>query len=419
MTRKKRTFQPWPNVVELVLGSEPGADWFAKIDGDNIPRDLLELVRQAPQRPEWTNPVWAEILDLLAEHGLHDFEGTWEVDDFATRLFDLVADDLGRTHSSHVEGDPNPCIADGVFETVLAASLLNPSRQHTFEIDFHYPRYATVCQWTTPLAIVDLHLGGPNQISLKHSKTDPAVTVFSGVVNAAMPSGAALRAQRVLDEFLGALRAVGMCTFTVADIGSNTPVASVRLTDAWRCGNSPQPIPHYTQRTYGTMFIVPTEISDLERKRLEGGEGEYDRVLARHLRMLRKVLCGADPRASELRNACRIAVNADISDDPGVAILLAFGVLEGVLLSNRQDESTGRLIEAITHSLGRNFEEKKSLRKAVAHLYGVRSKFAHSGQVEGNAADRETVMSLMYRVLVREIDQLPEVNPSEASSTCT
>jgi len=118
-----------------------------------------------------------------------------------------------------------------------------------------------------------------------------------------------------------------------------------------------------------------------------------------------------------LRNACRLAVNAEDSNDFGIAVTLAFGALEGLLLSsNEKQETLGRLSEAVAHTLGGTVEERDALRKRVKSLYSIRSIFVHTGQVQGRDKDREEALDLMYRILAREMDHLPDINPKSIES---
>lgn len=93
---------------------------------------------------------------------------------------------------------------------------------------------------------------------------------------------------------------------------------------------------------------VPGDLSDIERAAL--GEHRVLDAIDRHLRLVRKVMTAAGDRADAVRAACRTAMAAVSTRDYGLAVTLAFSVVEGLLLeADHKDNVLARLTEAVAH----------------------------------------------------------------------
>lgn len=166
---------------------------------------------------------------------------------------------------------------------------------------------------------------------------------------------------------------------------------------------------HFTPAAHGVLcnlvVEVPRDLSELDRNALSAGNVTV--ALARHLRLLGKVLNRAGERADVVRNACRRAALAVGSADIGLSVTLAFSVIEGLLLDqDERDTVVGRLSEAVAHALGTSVDERKKLRAATKDLYRLRSSFIHTGRIPQAARGHRHAMELMLAVLRRELDQL-------------
>lgn len=247
---------------------------------------------------------------------------------------------------------------------------------------------------------------------------------LTGITLASTEESAVIRVERIVDELLGALRALKLLAFVEGRDSLQSLIAQglfqlkhgVPLVE-WQSGAiAATPLATvYTERLRACRLQIPTDLSDTERVSIE--KGEISDGLARRFRLLTRVLAGSEPRAAIVRNACRLAINAEHSLEFGVTVTLAFSCLEGLLLPHKDiGDKVASLKEAVAHLIGGSFEEKELLRKTVKNLYDLRSIFAHTGRAAETGYGRTQVLSLMYRVLRKEIEQLPDV-PSGASGT--
>lgn len=339
-----------------------------------------------------TSAVVADIANaILAELGpSHGFQGSWEILSYCLdRLQDIQEED--------------PDYEVDAARAAIADHLPTPKREYSFEVS--YPTSASLA--------MEWELGGPHSLAVSVAPREnkaPLLTLV-GSVKAATREGAILNSERIIDAVLGAMRTIGIARF----IDSRSPVA--KRPDILITSISPKrgqddfrspAAALYGDRLASIFFGLPVDLSDLEKAVL--GSGDAAQALARHRRSLAKVLAGTSQRAQEVRNACRLAINAEHSLDFGVLVTLAFSCLEGLLLQSHVTESVlARLAEAVAHSLGGSVEEKDELRKLVKKLYDVRSQFVHTGMAGEAAGARDRALRLMYRVLGREVEALPDI----------
>jgi hypothetical protein len=387
---------PSPHLVDLVGRLFEAAS--QGIDGQ-LERDTAFIGRYAGEQRLASATVQQLADEVLAELGPdHGFQGSWEVVTYCIdRLLDIQ------------DSDPEYDVDDSRVN--VAAQCQHPSRR--FAMDLSYPCASRLT--------FDWPLGGPHElrISVTQRKRKPSVVRVRGCVTAATVEGAVLNFERLLDAVFGAFRTVGLATFHESRSPlAKRPLAKLKAVEPRRpLDDLNVPLAAvYGDRLSGLIFRFPSDLSDLERSLLDAGQSEQ--AIARHRRALTRVLAGTDQRALELRNACRLALNAEHSLDFGVLVSLAFSCLEGLLLLRQvKEEVLARLAEAVAHSLGGPVEEKERLRKRVKKLYEVRSAFTHTGMVGETAGARQEALDLMYRVIRREFSALPEEASKAAAAS--
>jgi hypothetical protein len=117
-----------------------------------------------------------------------------------------------------------------------------------------------------------------------------------------------------------------------------------------------------------------------------------------------------------MRSACRLAALARASTDFGVAVSLAFSVVEGLLLDpDAKSDGCARLAEAATYALGTSRDHREGLRKSVKALYKHRSTFVHTGSAGEVSKARESALGLMNNVLRHEIGLLVAARQDRAA----
>jgi hypothetical protein len=367
-----------------------------------------DLLKNAAQRPDEVDPdtfllgryvgeahlagsaevseVADGILELLGKDGrAHGFQGSWEILSFCLdRLQDIQQDDP--------DYDPEAA------RTTIASRLMAPLRRFAFAIT-----YPTVSSFT-----FEWDIGGPNalRVAVAARSDKPPLLKVLGAVDAATREGAMHAAERTIDSVLGATRTMGFSRFFESrhPAAKRPGIALKALAPERPQDDFPAPAAAvYADRLSSVMFSVPEDLSELEKSVLNSGD--CTAALSRHVRVLTNLLAGSGARARELRNACRLSINAEHSSEFGVLVTLAFSSLEGLLLQPHvRDDVLARLAEAVAHSLGGTVDEKNVLRKTVKKLYDVRSQFVHTGAVAEPAGAREAVMGLVYRVLRREAE---------------
>ena len=327
--------------------------------------------------------VEAAAVRVLTALGQQDrFEGAEEVTAF-------VLDQL-QEFCTVQDKDPDTC------RTLIAESLRSPHRSWQFSF-FLRTQPSFYEMFDLPIL-----LGGPNAFSLHAFKDDASAVILTGQVAAPTPEGVAVRFERLLDTLLGASRALGLADFTK---GRNPQDTRVRVLIGEKI--APPLASLYGDRVGGIRLTGPRHLSDLEVKQKHDGDPKG--AGRRHLKLLQTVLGGYSERARDVRAACRLAINAEDALDFGIVVTLAFTCLEGLLL---QKESTAdvlaRISEAVAYLLASSAIEVQTLRKTVKALYDIRSRFAHTGEAMEKVGARADVMGLLYRVIQKQIEQLPQ-----------
>lgn len=248
--------------------------------------------------------------------------------------------------------------------------------------------------------------GNPEASKLIRAAKKPhAALALEGSVDAATVEGAMCRVERVLDTVLGAMRALGLAEY----IETRTSFSNSLVTLG---GHGVVLASVYSDRIASSALKFPDDLTELERTRR--ASGDLDGALGRHFRILERTLGGIDPRSAFVRNACRLAINAEASLDFGVLVSLAFSAMEGLLVGTTgSDNVMAKLTEAVAFSLGRAHAERETLRKEVKELYKIRSTLVHQAQATEVPTARRRTLDLLFRILRREMDMLGAVPAGE------
>lgn len=150
-------------------------------------------------------------------------------------------------------------------------------------------------------------------------------------------------------------------------------------------------------------FATPSDLNELERKRIGSGE-DATSSLERRLRGLVNLLTDDTERHMELRSAAGLLFDAFAAPEPGKAIALAFMSMEAVLLDAKTKESiVARLSEAVAYRLGTSARQRAEIRKRVSKLYEARSGFVHTGRVAQPSSAVSEARDMAADVLRREL----------------
>jgi hypothetical protein len=331
--------------------------------------------------------VSCEAYDSLEEREKNPgFESAGELCEFACELFEAT---FGNPDWKEPEE----------FARRLAALLIQPLEPFQFDFDIGGgPGHHQDC--------LEMLLAGPYALRLEplgRGKEFRGLRVH-GIVQAGTADDAVPRAERVLDELCGAFISLGLATFS-PPVRSKVHEATVRIRGGKARGQPHSLDPSSAYRALATTFVVPRDLTDLERRLVERGDVEH--ALDRYDRLLERLFQSESIRARELRAACRRAVQASTSTDFGLCITLAFSCLEGLLLDPKSKADVlSRIVEAVAHGLGRSSQERSDLRARVKKLYELRSVFVHTGNAQESVRARAQVLDLAYRVIRREVELL-------------
>lgn len=360
----------------------------------------------APEHPDqeppgfWHRETKRFLRDVAAEiYEKHligaPFRGTDEV----SRVLERVLPGAGAGDSLDKLRDEE---VDKICGRLLAA--LRSSARWEFDV--------TIADADAANVDVDLPIGGDSDLALYTRIADAPFDRFGqlhlrGVVEAHDGDGARVAIEELGATILGGAAALGIVVpdASARDSGPNEvrPLEGsgevVRATALWWKPFS------------GSRTDIPGDLSDLERHQFDRAAPRRSQGLspciANRIQFLKNMILTTDARADAVRNACRTAHAAGTTRDYGLAITLSFAVIEGLLLEEKEKDSTvARLAEAVAHSLGRTATERNELRKRTKALYNDRCSFIHSGGVREKAQGRRETIAIMNRVLRREIESL-------------
>lgn len=295
-----------------------------------------------------------------------------------------------RLESEYVQGTRPTEVNLGAVVEMLHTELTQPATKWEYTADFGFG---------DPNVPVAINIAGAAPLQLISATRDDGRTVLRvrGSVLAHTQEGALFAVEQRVLEAVGAALVVGVLRHTRKLEAEPTIFVSLGVSMAFT---------HATQAVLARCGAqIPRELLELERKALTNGDVE--RAIRRHLALVHRVLGNTHGRADAVRNACRVAALSLATLDDGIALTLAFSVLEGLLLDSEQTENVlARLTEAVAHALGQDDAERRRLRAEVKKLYNQRSIFVHTGRVQEFARARRYATELMLAVLRREIAML-------------
>jgi hypothetical protein len=364
-------------------------EWFSSDDPSS---------KERPENEKSKPEISVVIFDLLAEEGRArklipetPFHGAWEISRFFIERNSALPEEIRSNREAAY--------------VALADQLRKPLRKYKFLISAP----------TMTSEDFAWRADGPTALTILVQKAGelPGLTV-QGAINAATTEGAVTEVERLIDTVLGAMRTVGMCFYvdrTAAQalrsiLGGQGPAERPTI----MLDGEQKPLAAlYADRLSSMVFSMP-ELSRLEKQAGQGAE--------RQIRAMRKLLENDSRAGRTIRNACRLAINAEDAHDPGVFVTLAFTCLEGLLLDAGESEQVlGRLVEAIVFALDTPPSERAELRQDLKALYKARSTFTHTGHIPWRARLREHTLDIVHRVLRREIELLPIGEPAAHSDS--
>lgn len=353
---------------------------------------------EGPEESLYT--VAAETLDALEKRGRNPgFGDAAELADWVGEFREASADEEGWSTLEELGAK-------------LPVVLLRPLDRYAIEVDMVLANRLESHEFQY---LESREIGGPNELRLEPLLDNGKFRGLRarGAAEAANLTRVIRKAESLIDDVCGTLRALGLARFVplpqripgMEKLLGTAVLPEVKVTGAkWR--GEPVPLDtSYVARLSCLALTVPKELDDLQRRRL--ATGDLEGALSFQHRTLHRVLGSATARAFELRAACRRVVQAELSSDFGILVTLAFSAIEGLLLeSTDKEEVTGRLSEAVSHGLGRSVEHRATLRKRVKDLYKKRSQFVHRGSARQTTSERHDAVALAYQVVRHEMELL-------------
>jgi hypothetical protein len=264
-----------------------------------------------------------------------------------------------------------------------------------------WPFRALVLRGSKPLLAHEY--GGPMKLRAEYEQEEPhspGHLFLSGEVHARAYTAATLRSEQTCLAWIGAAFVLGLVELYFDPVPQCLRTPPIFLGEGL-C----DPRPRYETILELTVPAVPTDLSEIEQAAL--GRGDVATAFGRLLRLLHNLWAGESQHALRLRNVCRLIPLAATEADFGVAVSLAFTIIEGLVLEGEvKEDVTARLREAVAHSLARSVDDRHALRRDVNRLYKLRSSFVHTGEASEKASDRHRIMELLARVVRRELELL-------------
>lgn len=261
-----------------------------------------------------------------------------------------------------------------------------------------------------PLRFPDLFLGGKFNLAVKSERPDPfddePSLVLSGSVEARSLREAGNLAADLGLAFLGALVVEGWAAH-----GNPRPSAfgdsdvDFSVSQDGGPGNLMTLDGRRRSLFCDTRLEERADLSDTERHALGA---DRDKFLAAALRLAARPFTCKGERARTIRAALRLMLLADGSCFPGESIFYYVALLEGLLVeSEHRDASAVRVAEAVAYSVGTDYNERTELKKTVARLYKLRSRYVHDGDTNPDADDLDRAREIACRIVRKEIRMLP------------
>jgi hypothetical protein len=358
------------------------------------------------------------LVDLFVR-AAHNPGGSTASDESLDAALKVTKQDLTR-----VVGPKHPFVEHDAFEDILHEELFRegptgePPRRTPEALTQAIASFSAriACpeqQWrfAVPLSWGGAPRLGPFDHRSLELRTEGEVprAVLTGVFEGPLLVDDALRAaESAALELFGACVALGLATIAEAPIQREffELGATVRL-DLEPARSS------FERRAPWRLMRVANEVrfgrgpltkpTDLEKREEDQG------VPARTVRLLTRLFGGNSARHVELRNACRLFLEAYMAADHGTSVLYGFLCLEAILLDpHSKSEVLARLAEAVAYRVGRSAKHRQDVRKFVKALYDDRSTYVHTGSVQPRDDEAERWHKLLASTLALEIGELEE-----------
>lgn len=380
-----------------------------------------DVIRRSPHRP-----LTAELVKIAEE--MHEllrptklYANFWEL---PQRIHDVLTGGAGDWTIRY----------DDVLDAIVPAEGEDPDEadqygyeQYLVDIETELKKPRRPYVFTTPVAfrgrefLSELMIGGAAALRLVTAPADSPFSpedeciALSGVVNAVTRYSAAKQVEELLLEVTGVGYALRFFDF-------DDLLPGVPLGVGWIDIGEDDPLRPCQEGERAAMtcrVVVPESVSDLDAVRArKDGLGS---VLNRLLKTAVAILRSDEERAAELRHVARLLLKTRLEPDLGPKISAGFVCLEAALLDPKARESVGaRLGEAVAYRLGRSAAERVDLRKQVAALYDIRSRYVHTGRSADGSKIKDPaglIVELARAVVELEISEWTE--PDDAGRRWT
>lgn len=283
-----------------------------------------------------------------------------------------------------------------LLATQLVDRLKNPLQSFSFDVSLSPHSdlsFSLEIGGERALKIVSVDRGTPNEM------------VLSGQVVAATEPSAIVAVEELIASLLGVCLVLDMCVVVTPLPGSrNSAFATITPHDPTIPSELSADV---SAGIAGTVFRWPTDLTDLQRKRIRSGQ--LVKGLEPELRQLSGVMASTDDHAVTLRRAAALLLKASVTREIELAITYSFMCLEGVLLEpHATDNVLGRLREAVAYRIGTSARHRAALRKELKDLYDIRSRYVHTGRPGDSALSdvRRRCLTIVLEVLRREMQDL-------------
>jgi hypothetical protein len=156
---------------------------------------------------------------------------------------------------------------------------------------------------------------------------------------------------------------------------------------------------HIQNHIWQSRIDLPQRLTDMEQRALDDGATD---PFQHRLRLLRAPFTVGGPDAQRVRQAARFLRKAATVESPAESYVFLATALEGLFIDDEGDLSK-RIGEAVSLLVGTSQEHRRKLRKEVAQLYNVRSRYVHDGTYEGSDPDRLNALALVSGVIAHEV----------------
>lgn len=267
-------------------------------------------------------------------------------------------------------------------------------------------KFSAPVSCTSELAI-DLDLGGPSKLMVTHASTQSggAKLELRGEVEELTKSEAMHRIEEHVMTLLGLSMAIGVARLLDR---RTVELPTIVMDD----GLPGLPMEGSVGATVACLaFVVPKDLDDVEMAQAK--RGEVSRAIDNRIQCLVASMIGRSDRAIELAAAARLLFESFVAWEEGKAIAFALMSMEAALLERSgSGDIQSRLREAVAYRLGGTSEARSSLRDKVKKLYELRSRYVHTGRIDGKTDMVEEARHLACSALRRELKDATKDAPT-------